>query len=38
MCLKELAYRCTFEGTRTIGGFQVLDGDAIYEVYKMTNV
>ena len=36
--LKELAYRCTFEGTRTIGGFQVLDGDAIYEIYKMTNV
>lgn len=36
--LKDLAYRCTFEGTRTIGSFQVLDGDDIYQIYKMGNV
>lgn len=36
--LKDLAYRCTFEGERTIGGFQVLDGDDIYNIYKMVNV
>lgn len=36
--LKELAYRCTFEGARTIGSFRVLDGNDIYEVYKLANV
>ena len=36
--LKDLAYRCTFEGERTIGGFQVLDGGDIYKIYQMVNV
>lgn len=36
--LKDLAYRCTFEGERTIGGFQVLDEEDIYKIYKMVNV
>ena len=36
--LKDLAWRCTFEGTRTIGGFQVLDGADILKIYESANV
>lgn len=32
--LHELAYKCTFMDTRTIGQFVVLDKEAIYEIYK----
>ena len=32
--LHELAYKCTFMDTRTIGQFVVLDKQAIYEIYK----
>ena len=36
--LKDLAWRCTFEGARTIGGFQVLDGADILKIYESANV
>ena len=36
--LKDLAWRCTFEGERTIGGFQVLDGEDILKIYQSANV
>ena len=36
--LRELAYRCTFEGSRTIGSFRVLDQENIYEIYKAANI
>ena len=32
--LHELAYKCTFMDTRTIGQFVVLNKQAIYEIYK----
>ena len=32
--LRDLAFRCTFQRTRTIGTFRVLDEEAIYEIYK----
>ena len=35
--LKELAYKCSFENTRTIGKFKKLDIDDIYEIYKLAN-
>lgn len=35
--LHALAYRCSFQHTRTIGSFRVLDEDAIYEIYKNAN-
>lgn len=35
--LRDLAHRCSFGGTRTIGTFQVLDEQAIYEIYKAAN-
>lgn len=36
MC-RELAWRCTFEGKRTIGTFRVLDGEDIYHIYQNAN-
>lgn len=35
--LRELAYRCTFRGTRTIGTFRVLNGADILEIFRMAN-
>lgn len=35
--LRDLARRCTFYGTRTIGSFKVLDEQDIYEIYKLAN-
>lgn len=35
--LEELAFRCTYRGTRTIGSFQVLGHDAIKAIYAMAN-
>lgn len=35
--LKELALNCSYNGSRTIGGFKVLDKDDIYNIYKMAN-
>lgn len=35
--LHELAYRCTFERTRTIGTFRVLGEEEIYQIYKAAN-
>lgn len=35
--LQELARRCTFYGTRTIGAFQVLGYDDILAIYRMAN-
>ncbi|HIT88891.1 MAG TPA: iron-containing alcohol dehydrogenase [Candidatus Merdenecus merdavium] len=32
---KELAYKCTFQDTRTIGGFKVLDKKDIETIYRM---
>ena len=32
--LRELAYKCTYMDTRTIGQFMVLDKQAIYQIYK----
>lgn len=33
--LKELAHNCSFKGTRTIGGFKVLDKKDMENIYKM---
>lgn len=35
--LQQLAYRCSFEHTRTIGSFRILDEDDIYQIYKAAN-
>ncbi len=35
--LRELAYRCSFQHTRTIGTFRVLDEEAIYQIYQKAN-
>lgn len=35
--LRELAYRCSFQRTRTIGSFKVLDEENIYEIYQKAN-
>ena len=33
--IKELAYKCSFEDTRTIGHFQVLDRSDMEKIYTM---
>lgn len=35
--LEELSYRCTFQNTRTIGSFKVLDQHDILEIYRLAN-
>ena len=35
--LEDLAFRCTFRGTRTIGTFKVLDHNDILAIYRMAN-
>lgn len=35
--LHDLAYRCTYHRTRTIGTFQVLGEEEIYQIYKAAN-
>ena len=35
--LEELAHRCTFFGTRTIGSFRVLDEADILDIYRLAN-
>ncbi len=35
--LRDLARRCSFYGTRTIGSFKVLDEEDIYNIYKSAN-
>lgn len=35
--LEELAYRCAFKNTRTIGSFRVLDHDDILAIYRLAN-
>ncbi len=35
--LRDLAYRCTFQRSRTIGTFKTLGEEDIYEIYKNTN-
>ena len=35
--LRDLAYRCTFERTRTIGSFRVLNEEDIYKIYQHAN-
>ncbi len=35
--LDELAYKCAFQNTRTIGGFKVLDTEKMREVYVAAN-
>lgn len=35
--LKELAERCVFYGQRKIGGFKVLDGNDVLEIYRLAN-
>lgn len=35
--LQELTYRCTYYGTRTIGGFQILGHDDIFAIYRAAN-
>lgn len=35
--LRDLARRCAFYGTRTIGNFKVLNEQDIYEIYKLAN-
>ena len=36
--LRDLTDRCTFHGARTIGTFQMLDGDDIYNIYQAANI
>jgi hypothetical protein len=33
--IDELAYRCSFQETRTIGGFMKLDRKDIEQIYRM---
>jgi len=35
--LQQLAYRCSFEHTRTIGSFRILDEDDILQIYRTAN-
>ncbi len=35
--LRDLALRCSYRHTRTIGTFRVLDEDAIYQIYRHAN-
>ncbi len=35
--LKDLTERCTYQGSRTIGSFKVLDGEDIYKIYQAAN-
>lgn len=35
--LRDLAYRCTYHRTRTIGTFQLLGEETIYQIYKAAN-
>ncbi|MCI9163525.1 MAG: iron-containing alcohol dehydrogenase [Lachnospiraceae bacterium] len=35
--LRDLAYRCSFEKSRTIGTFRILDEENIYEIYRAAN-
>lgn len=35
--LRDLAYRCSYHQTRTIGTFRVLDEEAMYQIYKHAN-
>ncbi|MGN0158310.1 MAG: iron-containing alcohol dehydrogenase [Brotaphodocola sp.] len=35
--LRDLAYRCTYQRSRTIGTFQVLGEEDIYKIYKKAN-
>ena len=33
--IKELAYKCSFNNTRTIGGFKALNIDDMEKIYQM---
>lgn len=35
--LHELADRCVFYGERKVGGFKILDGKDVYQIYKLAN-
>lgn len=35
--LRDLTERCTFQGSRTIGSFQVLNGEDILKIYQAVN-
>lgn len=35
--LRELAERCVFYGERKVGGFRILDGEDVYQIYKLAN-
>lgn len=35
--LRDLAYRCSFQRSRTIGTFRVLDEEQIYQIYQAAN-
>lgn len=35
--VRDMAYRCAYEGTRTIGTFRVLNQQDIYEIYRKAN-
>jgi alcohol dehydrogenase YqhD (iron-dependent ADH family) len=35
--LRELADRCVFYGSRTVGSFKVLDREDVYQIYKLAN-
>lgn len=35
--IEELAYKCSFMGTRTVGGFKVLEIPDMQEIYRMAN-
>lgn len=35
--LRDLAYRCSYGNTRTIGSFKVLNTEDMYNIYKMAN-
>ncbi|MNP64974.1 hypothetical protein D3C76_1605280 [compost metagenome] len=33
--IKELAYKCSFQNTRTVGGVKALNTEDMIEIYKM---
>lgn len=35
--LRDMAHGCSYKGTRTIGAFQVLDEEDMYQIYKAAN-
>ena len=35
--IRDMADRCVYYGTRKVGGFRVMDGEDVYNIYKLAN-